>query len=177
MTETTVGPESVRTLHALSDLLHARADEALVEMRSNTDYWGPAATDEAFTKGIAGAVGHGHLAASFTPSIAHTLADLLDLLADTEGEDMSPAQYRIYNTACDLAARYPGVDLAGDWPLALRPRPDEPQEFGAVITAWIGTPERLGKWLSIGDRWWLNKDGLKRRYTDLVVTEISESPL
>lgn len=173
MTESPVATEPTQALRALIDLLRARANAARQAMRSNSTYWGPDATDEAFTKGIDGAVGDEYLASSFTPGVANTLADLLDALVGAHGGDLCSHQEKIFNTARELAERYPGLDLAGNWPLSLQPRPDEPLEFGAMVTGWTGTPAGLTEWVSLGSGYWVSKAGKKCLWEDIVVTGIS----
>lgn len=160
-------------IHSLTDLLRARARSAVEEMRGHPDYWGSEATDEAFTRGVENAVSDMYLASSFTPGVANTLADLLDMLADAGGRDLCNDQEKIHHIARELVVRYPGLDGVGPWPISMRPRPDEPSEFGAKITGWVGNPDNLTEWVRMGNGDWASKTGLKRVYEDIIVTWIA----
>lgn len=161
-------------IRALSDLLKARSAAAVREMKSNPGYWGPEATDEAFTRGIDGAIGGDeHHASSFTPGFAATLADLLDLLAgEPDGVDLCVRADAIYNTARELAERFPGLVTGDSWVLAVRPRPEEPKDFAARIKGWIGNPSLDCDWVNLGNGYWASQHGGKARYEEITVTEI-----
>jgi hypothetical protein len=143
-------------------------------MRRNSEYWGSEATDEAFTAGISGGIGDEYLASSFTPGFANTLADLLDILAAGSGKDLCSHTDTIYNTARELAERYPGLDLAGRWPLALRPRPAEPEQFAARITGWVKSPSEDCDWVNLGNDTWASQRGGRASYADITVTGIPD---
>jgi hypothetical protein len=160
-------------LRALSDLLKSRSAAAQREMKTNREYWGPEPSDEAFTRGIDGAVGDEHLASSFTPGFAATLADLLDVLVEaTPGADLCNHSFAIYNTARELAERYPGLATGDEWVLAVRPRPEEPKAFGAKIKGWVNRPSEDCEWVRLGNGYWAGQHGGQREYSDITVTEI-----
>lgn len=160
-------------LRALSDLLKARSAAAVREMQANPGYWGPEATDEAFTRGIDGAVGDEYLASSFTPGVAATLADLLDLLTVVPANgDLCNRSEAIYSTARELAERYPGLVTDDHWVLALRPRPEEPKDFGARIKGWVNVPSADCEWVRLGNGYWAGQHGGQEPYDRITVTEI-----
>lgn len=162
-------------LRALSDLLKARAAAAIANMADSPSYWGGVA-DETFTRGVNEAVGGaaGHLGASFAPGFANTLADLMEIIAEAEASalDLCTFEERIYSAARELAERFPGLALEDGWPLAVRPRPEEPLEFGAKIVGWVTEPSTLTEWLSLGSGRWVNSNGDKVTYDAITVTEI-----
>lgn len=180
MPDTETPPDPVPALRALSDILVAHANAAVREMQTNTEYWGtdatnPAFADDAFYNGVRNALSDMDLVASFTPGFASTLSDLLGLLVAAKGEggDLCSHSDKIYDTARELAERYPTLDLTGDsWPLAIRPRPAEPTKFGGKIYGWYRTPHSVCEWLNVGKGTWISEASIRCSYDQITVTGI-----